>query len=150
MKRLYFLKYSLTIYIFLFSLWRKVKICSSVLFQLTCCFICKMIFYQGSDPLLWDVRHVEEHGSTVGIRIQVSGSPGLQEVDPDEHAARQRGKGQLHDHAFLTNQVQISFLLKFFFVLFFNISYTYLAVYLCFTVVKVQQSITQMNSLGWN
>ena len=58
---------------------------------------------QRPNPLLRDVRHVEEHGSTFGIRLQVPGSSGLQKVDPYEHAVGQRGQGKLHNDALLVD-----------------------------------------------
>ena len=58
---------------------------------------------QGSDPLLRDVRHAEEHGPTVGLRVKVTGPFGVQEVDPDEHAVGQRGQGQLHNDPLLAH-----------------------------------------------
>ena len=61
------------------------------------------VMLQRPNPLLRDVRHVEEHGSTFGIRIQMPGSSCLQKVDPDEHAVGQRGQGELHDDLVLVD-----------------------------------------------
>ena len=60
--------------------------------------------FQGPDLLHRNVRHVEEHGSTIGLRIKVSGSIGLQEVDPDESTDRRRGHGPLHHDLVLAHQ----------------------------------------------